>query len=151
MIQNGLTDVNLIDKAVWINNNGIEFGSEGADGGSVFFERNKIIVPTVRLKEFFEKETRIDCLKIDIEGAEVEVIEDCKNELNKVKYLYVEYHSWKQQLQQLDKLLQNLSDNGFRYSIHPIGENMLQPFIQNNPKNAMDIQLDIHAINERLN
>lgn len=146
---NHISQVDLINKAVWINNDGIDFGSEGADGGSIFFENNKIRLPSIRLKELLVKENRIDLLKLDIEGAETNVLNDCKDELNKINYLFVEYHSWKNQPQQLDQLLNNLSESGFRYYLHSIGENLKQPFIQSESSLKMDIQLDIHAINTK--
>lgn len=147
--QNAVSDVELFEKAVWINNNGVSFGSEGADGGSVFFEANKISLPSIRLKELLEKESRIDLLKMDIEGAELDVLLDCKNELKKIDYLFVEYHSWLGNQQQLDLLLKTLSDSGFRYYIHSIGDVLKQPFIDQTFSNGMDVQLDIHAINVR--
>src|SRR3989442_1502451 len=47
--KNSVTNIIAEKKAVWINENGIEFGSEGADGGSVHFSGNKITVPTISL------------------------------------------------------------------------------------------------------
>ncbi len=147
LIENSIFDIQLFDMAVWNSNNGVSFGSEGADGGSVFFKKNKITLPSVRLKELFEKEERIDLLKMDIEGAELEVLLDCKAELKKIKFLFVEYHSWIHNDQELDVLLKMLTDNGFRYYIHSIGEILKQPFIEQGFTNKMDVQLDIHAIN----
>lgn len=145
--QNGIFDVVLFDKAVWKNNDGISFGSQGADGGSIFFEGNKILLPSIRLKDLLSEETHIDLLKIDIEGAELEVLLDCKNELYKIDFLFIEYHSWKKEYQHLDLILKALSDNGFRYFIHSVGEHIQQPFMEHSISGDMDIQLDIHAIN----
>lgn len=147
--QNNATGVNVINKAVWINNDGVSFGSEGADGGSIFFEGNKTVLPSIRLKEVLAAHEQVDLLKIDIEGAEVEVLKDCASELKKVQYLFVEYHSWINSAQQLDELLAVLRNNGFRYYIHQIGETIKAPFVERNFTNGMDIQLDIHAINEK--
>ena len=148
MENNKVSGVELINKAVWNTNDGVSFGSEGADGGSVFYEGNKITLPSIRLKELLEKEAKIELLKIDIEGAELEVLVDCMSELKKVKYLFLEYHSWISSKQQLDVLLKILADNGFRYYIHSIGEVLKQPFVEQQFSNGMDVQLDIHAINE---
>jgi FkbM family methyltransferase len=144
---NNITGVELNESAVWIRNEKLQFGSEGADGGSVFYEGNKITVDAKRLKDLLQAEKSIDLLKMDIEGAEVDVLLDCADELKKVKNLFVEYHSWAANPQELDKLLKLLSDNGFRYYIHSIGEVLKQPFISQRFSNGMDIQLDIHAIN----
>jgi len=146
---NGVKDVNLVNKAVWTNENGIEFGSEGADGGSVFFEGGaKILVPTVSLKKILEQHDSVDMLKIDIEGAEIPVIIDCEEQIRKVKYLFVEYHSLLNSQQQLDKLLSILTANGFRYYINSIGTQAMQPFIKVNAYNGMDVQLNIFAVNQ---
>lgn len=149
MENNQVKDVELVNKAVWNSNDGVSFGQEGADGGSVFFEGNKVTLPSVRLKELLQREEKIDLLKIDIEGAEMEVLNDCQSELKKVQYLFVEYHSWLNQKQELDKLLNILTENGFRYYIHSIGDVLKQPFVEQKFPNGLDVQLDIHAINER--
>ena len=90
---NGAADVVVHQKAVWTHSNGVSFGAEGADGGSVQDGGNTVFVPSVRFKEILQQFDRVDLLKVDIEGAEVEVLSDCSEELHRVKYLYVEYHS----------------------------------------------------------
>jgi FkbM family methyltransferase len=143
---NNITGVQLFDAAVWIDDNGIDFGSEGADGGSVFFDGNKSRVASVRLADLLRAETHVDLLKMDIEGAETIVLSDCRNELSKVRYLFVEYHSWQQNPQELDKLLQVLAESGFRYYIHSIGAHAKQPFIDRHFANGIDVQLNIHGV-----
>jgi FkbM family methyltransferase len=145
--ENKLSGIELNEAAVWINNSGIEFGAEGADGGSVYFDGKKTKVKSVRLAELLEKEKAIDLLKIDIEGAENDVLPDCEPHLKKVKNLFLEYHSWSGNEQQLDTLLAILRRSGFRYTIHSIGGVGKQPFLSLPVKSGMDIQLDIHAVN----
>ncbi|TNE54340.1 MAG: FkbM family methyltransferase [Bacteroidetes bacterium] len=149
--KNQITDVELHRKAVWIDENGVEFGSEGADGGSVFFNGNRQKLESISLKQVLENHEQIDLLKMDIEGAEVQVLDDCRTELHKVRFLFVEYHSWKGQKQELDCLLNVLSENGFRYQIESIGKSVSKPFGEHELSgHPMDVQLDIYAINERL-
>jgi FkbM family methyltransferase len=149
---NNISGVTVHQKAVWKNNDGISFGVEGADGGSVFLEnKNTIKVETIRLKDLLAKQTRVDVLKIDIEGAETEVIKDCNEELKKVKYLFVEYHSFTSKKQELNELLSVLTNNGFRYYIHSIGGQTQQPFMKVDAYNGMDVQLDIYAVNNSIN
>ncbi|HRA60499.1 MAG TPA: FkbM family methyltransferase [Bacteroidia bacterium] len=147
ILANAPTGVELFNSAVWINNDGIEFGSEGADGGSIFFEGNKTKVSSVNLAALLQNEKHIDLLKMDIEGAEMSVLLSCSDQLHKVNYLFVEYHSWQKNEQELHKLLQLLTEKGFRYYIQSIGSETKQPFIRHKFENGMDIQLDIHAIN----
>ena len=46
-------------------------------------------------------------LKIDIEGAEFEVLDDCKNHLNNIENIFIEYHSSNKKPQQLHDILEN--------------------------------------------
>ena len=149
MEANGVKGVQLEEKAVWKDANGIKFGVEGADGGSIFFEGEKSIqIPTIRLRDVPEQYPAVDLLKLDIEGAEVEVIRDCQDQLKKVKFLFIEYHSWIANKQELDVLLACLESNGFRYYIHSIGNQTNKPFLQVDAYNGMDVQLDIYAVNQ---
>jgi FkbM family methyltransferase len=144
--QNNIQDVVVHEKAVWNTNDGVSFGVEGADGGSVFLQAEKQIqLPSIRLKDVLEKYDSIDFLKIDIEGAELEVMKDAESELFKVNHLFVEYHSWVNQPQELDVLLKILTQNGFRYMITSIGAQVNQPYIKVDAYNGMDIQLNIFA------
>lgn len=144
---NGVKNVELYQSAVWTHNDGIEFALEGADGGSVYFEGKKSKVNSVRLADLLAAETSVDLLKLDIEGAENDVLPDIEPQLKKVKNLFLEYHSWASNEQQLDRLLGILTRNGFRYTIHSLGGLGKQPFLNLPAKSGMDIQLDIHAIN----
>jgi len=143
---NNINDVEVISVAVWNDNKGVEFISEGADGSSIFAEGKKTKVASIRLKDFIEKENRIDLLKMDIEGAETEVIRDCKDSLGNVKHLFVEYHSYVNNKQSLDELLKIITDSGFRYFIKP-EQDRKHPFINRLNKNfpQMDLQLNIFA------
>ncbi len=147
LIRNGIDDVEVINKAVWIDDRGIEFGVEGADGGSIYLKKNRIKVETVRLKDLLEKEEKIDLLKIDIEGAELEVLMDCKKSLTNVQRIFIEYHSWSESDQKLSKVLEVLETNSFRYYIEGIRKRK-HPFIIKRDENMdkgqnMDLQLNI--------
>jgi hypothetical protein len=56
----------------------------------------------VRLKEYLDRAGRVDLLKMDIEGAEADVLEDCRGSLGGVQHLFVEYHAYTGQPQRLD-------------------------------------------------
>jgi FkbM family methyltransferase len=146
LARNGAANVELIDKAVWINNDGIEIGLDGADGASINSLKNKKRVQSIRLKDLIENEKMIDFLKIDIEGAEYEVILDCKDSLKKVKNLFIEYHSYADADQKLSEILKVLEDNKFRYFINLVNHREM-PLVNRknkfNPK--MDLQLNIYG------
>jgi len=144
--KNNISNIEIIGKAVWVNNNGVEFSQEGADGSSIFGNKNKVTVPSVRLKNMLDNEEKIDLLKMDIEGAEVEVIKDCNSSLKKAEHIFIEFHSFVNDEQKLSSLLLTLSNNGFRYFIKQEADRK-QPFINRKNKNnpAMDMQLNIYA------
>ncbi|MEO8086128.1 MAG: FkbM family methyltransferase [Bacteroidota bacterium] len=145
--RNHIHGIELFQKAIWTENGRLTFSSEGADGGSlVSGSGKKIEVESVRLKDLLGKEKEVDLLKIDIEGAEVDVINDIREELNKVKLLFVEYHSRPGQPQRLDELCHSISSAGFRYYIRSINSSVKNPFVSEMGVSGMDIQLNIHAI-----
>lgn len=143
---NSLENIEVIEKAVWINDDGIELGLDNADASSIHLEKNKTKVETIRLKNFLEREQKVDMLKIDIEGAEVEVLNDCRDSLNNVQNLFIEYHSYFNRQQKLSEIIRVLETTCFRYFIMQ-PENRSQPFLNRmnkfNPE--MDLQLNIFA------
>lgn len=145
IISSKLQGVTLINKGLSDSEGIINFFSEGADGGRIALEKDgeKIIkINTVKLGEFLDK--NIDMLKIDIEGAELDVLNECKGKLNKVANLFVEYHSFRDKKQELDKLLNILTEAGFRYFIHSPIE-IKTPFVKVLPYAGFDLQLNIFA------
>lgn len=144
--KNNISNVEVIGKAVWINNDGVEISLEGSDGASIYSNTNLIKVSSIRLKDMIEKESKIDVLKMDIEGAEYEVLKDCKNSLSSVENMFIEYHSFTNSNQNLSEILSILEKNNFRYFIKPVNDRKI-PFINRTNKStpAMDLQLNIYA------
>ena len=142
--QQGFTDIEIISKAVWIFNGEIKFYEQGGLSGSIVEENNKgiptVSLPCVRLKDLLTE--NIDFLKIDIEGAEYEVLLDCKDELSCVEYMFVEYHSLLSKPQTLNEILKIISNAGFRYHIQEAYISP-QPFIKIDAVQDMDLQLNI--------
>ena len=148
--KNNICDIQLFNKAVWTENGSVEFGTDGADGGSIFLKtENKIKVQAVRLKDLIAKEREVDMLKIDIEGAETKVIADMSEMLGRVKNLFVEYHSFSNEGQRLDLLLSVLSGNGFRYYMQTVSQRNGSPFINRGDRRTMDMQANIFAYRPR--
>jgi len=141
---NGLTNIEVIEKAIWVNNNDVELSVEGADGSSVYLGENVQKVTSVRLKELLDSESKIDMLKMDIEGAENDVILDCGDSLKVVDNIFIEYHSYTNSKQKLSKLLDVLEKNDFRYFIRNDSDRKM-PLINrtHNSNPSMDLQLNI--------
>ena len=70
-----------------------------------------------RLKKYLNKQ--VDFLKIDIEGAEYEVLIDIKEKLKLVKNIFIEYHSNDLIGIKLNRITQILYEAGFYYYICP--------------------------------
>lgn len=143
---NNAGDIEVIPKAIWITDDGIEFAGDGADGGSILAQGVKQKVDSVRLKSLLDSEERIDFLKMDIEGAETSVIPDCGDSLKKAENIFIEFHSFKGYPQNLKKIIEPLENCGFRYFIKS-EENRKRPFINkaNSQNPDMDLQLNIFA------
>lgn len=141
-----IKDIEVINKAIWVNNDGIEISLEGADAASIYGSENKVRVDSISLNKLMEDEERIEMLKIDIEGAESDVIIDCKENLNKVKHIFIEYHSFLNHSQELEFILKILKEKNFRYFIKQPADRDT-PLINRTNKNypEMDLQLNIFA------
>jgi FkbM family methyltransferase len=143
---NLLVNIEIINKAVWIHNKGIDLGMDDADASSIHLKKNKTKVDSVRLKDYLEKEETVDMLKMDIEGAETEVLKDCRESLYKVKNIFVEFHSFRNEPPELSAVMDVLESAGFRYFIMQ-PENRISPLINhfNKSNPEMDLQLNIFA------
>ena len=138
----GLRNVVLHNVAVWKAQTELEFIVERSWGGRLrkVGEADSVVkVPSVRLRDFLDEP--IEFLKIDIEGAEMEVIRDCHDSLAGVRNLFVEYHSFRNEQQLLGELLTFLAGSGFRYYIKEASRNRL-PFVDR-PQTPMDLQVEI--------
>jgi len=141
-------DVELINKAVWTSETTLEFMAEGSDGGRlVNIEQNakKYQVSTVRLRDYLKEP--IDMLKIDVEGAEIALLKDCVNSLHNVKNLFVEYHSFINGKQELNELIDILTNAGFRLYIQSTNSSP-QPFMERKVYLGMDLLLNIFAFRD---
>ncbi|HEY2582982.1 MAG TPA: FkbM family methyltransferase [Mucilaginibacter sp.] len=91
--------------------------------GSIINERggeNKIEIEGKQLSKFVSKYSKIDVIKIDTEGAEIEIIDDLfENNLLTVadNYLIEFHHNIKNVKTSLSDFLRKFEDSGFEYSI----------------------------------
>lgn len=149
--QFNFNDVDVINAAVWTEDGYMSFLPNDSLGGKLEGGSdlsNSISVRTLRLLPYLERP--VDFLKIDIEGAEVDLLLDIKDSLDKVGLLFVEYHSSVGESQRLDLLLRVLTDSGFRYYIKEAYPAMSHPFLNYSNKNkftqgTFDLQLNIFA------
>lgn len=143
----GYDDIEIYNKALWKEETTLEFAVEGADGGRVAKNddenfNGRVKIPAVCLSNYLSQP--VDFLKLDIEGAETEVIKECADCLHQVNNLFVEYHSFWEQPQTINEILSILKDADFRVSIRSQFASR-QPFVKQPLQLAMDLQLNIFA------
>lgn len=115
-----LKNVTLYKKAVWIKETELVFHSDGGMGGRInnLYKDSSLAVSRVEavdIKPYLKG--NIDFLKLDIEGAEVEVLKNSKKVLKGIKHIFFEYHNDIYTQQALHELLQIMVENGFSYHI----------------------------------
>ena len=143
-------DIELHQVAVWTYNGDVVFACDGADGGclAVYNEfadaKMTARVKAIRLRDLLAEP--IDLLKMDIEGAEVDVLLDCVDRLHLVSRLFVEYHSFHNREQRLDELLQALRATGLRIHMDTSEHGHHQPFIERRMINRKDMHVNIFAV-----
>ena len=140
--QFGITDVDLQQKAVWINNEPLIFAKLGSVSGHFVAKEadNTIRIETIRLKDYLQEP--VDFLKIDIEGPEFDIIKDCRDDLKNVKNIFVEYHSFAENPQMIGELLIYLKEAGFKLYLKEAWENMKNPYMEKKGP-YFDLQLNI--------
>lgn len=143
---NTIRNATLYQNAVWTKNEELEFSDEGGDSGSIYSIANtkKVKVQAIDFLEALHKEEKIDMLKMDIEGAENDVIPHIAPALHKIERIFIEYHSFNNGEQRLDEILLLLRQNKFRYYIRHVN-NRKSPFIDLAKDKEMDMQLNIFA------
>lgn len=142
-----IEDVQLLNKAVWNQEGELSFCPDGADAGHLAYQdlnaaQSSMQVGTLRLRDYLNEE--IDLLKLDIEGAEIEVLRDCQDLLHNVNHLFVEYHSFLGREQHLDEIFSILKKSKFR--IHIKSELVTaNPFTDKFSYAGMDNSLNVFA------
>lgn len=117
---NAAGDVEVESAAVWTSDGEVTFQSEGADSGTVAslageMSGRPVEVRAVRLARWLEAEP-IDLLKLDIEGGEAAVLEDCRAHLANVRALLLEIHEFDPSRRQSPGLRRLLEAAGFEYT-----------------------------------
>jgi len=142
MEQNGFKDVFTYNAAVWIEEGELVFETDGSWGGHIGDVKSSAGVTVKARKLDGLLDERVDFLKIDIEGAESDVIMNSKDLIAKnVEKLFFEWHSLTEQPQRLGEILAFFEKSGFRYHIKE-ASNKSSPFIYK-PIGRMDSQLDV--------
>jgi FkbM family methyltransferase len=122
--RNGLTQVQAVQAAVAAQRGTLRFYSDGKYGSCLADhlptdmpqDWQKYEVPCVKLRDYLMEP--VDFLKMNIEGAEWEVLADSRAQLRRVREMVVEYHHLPGLPRTLHKILGLLQDEGFEYLIN---------------------------------
>jgi FkbM family methyltransferase len=139
---NGFEDVHTYNAAVWIAEGELVFETDGSWGGHIaeHSEAPGLKVKTRSLDSLLGEQ--VDFLKIDIEGAESEVIMHSRDLIAKhVERMFFEWHSIAGEPQRLGEILAFFEKRGFRYHIKE-ASNKPTPFVHR-ACGRMDSQLDV--------
>jgi FkbM family methyltransferase len=133
LVVNGAEDVEVVEAAAWIETGESSFFSEGADANRLIHEDEDVSglvkmtkegkccrVRTVRLADCL-KNGKTDFMKVDIEGAECEVIPDCIPYLANVRSVVIEFHLTNSRPGSLARTLAALAESGFKVSVGSYG------------------------------
>jgi len=117
---NGAAGVDVRDAAVWVGDGSIEFVCEGADSGAIASLGPSVsgplaFVPAVRLRDWLLEP--VDLLKLDIEGAELPVLDDCRDLLHNVRALTIDLHEFNPVKRQTGAIFEVLANAGFLFDM----------------------------------
>lgn len=117
---NGAAHVTVVVAALGANEGTARFARDGRAGGAL--GEGDLEVRVVRLSQYVER--TVDFLKLNIEGAELEVLGELEQagRLRDVRAMVIEYHGWYAGPPALPALLQVLGRNGFRYYLHDLDD-----------------------------
>ena len=123
---NDLTDVRLVQEALAKQEGTLTFYSDGKYGSCLAEHASgdipegwaKYEVPCVRLRDYLTEP--VDFLKINIEGAEWEVLADSEDRLRQAREMVIEYHHLPDLPRTLHKILEMLHRRGFEYLVNDL-------------------------------
>lgn len=141
--------VEVVSSALWIEEGEVTFHVEGADAGRIDAGQSgaapSVTVGAVRLADVLADVGRVDLLKLDVEGAEVDLVLDAKDSLAAVDRVFVEFHSFVARDQRLDELLAVLRAAGFRTFVQSEFVSP-RPFSLSVEDAGMDLRVNIFAV-----
>src|SRR5262249_12608433 len=127
--------------AVWTSGGSVGFICEGSDSGAIpslepAVSGRRVTVPDIRLRDCLTE--RIDLLKVEIEGADLPVLEDCADRLHHVQNITLDLHEFDPAFRQTGRLFEVLTEAGYVFDMTnlvpvPRGVRMTSPFTAASP------------------
>ena len=119
--RNGVAGVQVVNAALGASAGEASFAPDGEAGGAL----NVSGAVRVRVETLSSQlATPVDFLKLNIEGAELDVLREAANagRLQNVRAMVLEYHGWPDGEQRLGAILSLLDTQGYRYTVHDLDE-----------------------------
>jgi FkbM family methyltransferase len=122
-VNNGTERIEVKEAAVWTADGTVEFICEGTDSGAIASLDEPIQgpttpVPSVRLRDWLDEP--VDLLKLDVEGAELPVLDDCRDRLCNVRAMFVELHESNPDRRQTGSVFDLLTAAGFVFDVRAL-------------------------------
>lgn len=131
-----------MNKALWYENCTLSFKTTGLDSGNVD-PSGDIRVEAIALDDLIDECGTVDLLKMDVEGAETNIIINSKK-LNRIKNLYIEIEGNKNSGKNPALIIQKLIDTGFEvyFKCEPAHRSPKEVFAM---KNGIQYYMHIYA------
>lgn len=139
----GLKNITLMQKAIWSHNDGLLFSHEGAMGSSAVAitgggRGTERIVPSTTLENFFHESglSRVDFIKVDIEGGEVAMLESSMEFLRNVQARMIVEPHWIGDEMSTERCRRLLESAGYEIYVRgKVGES--EPLIEAVPRRVV--------------
>lgn len=144
-----LKNIDAKNEAVWNENTYLHFIQDGNMGSKIGDDTsgNTVTIKGTRLKDYINE--NIDFLKLDIEGAEYNVLKDIADNLGYVNNMFIEYHGSFEQNNRLLEIFEIISKARFKIYIKEAASVYDQPFLQKSTKGEYDVQLNIFCFKNK--
>jgi len=121
LTRNGAADVERVHAALWTSTGTLAFHCEGSDSGMIGSLPGAVngrltTVPSLRLRDVIAAGP-VDLLKLDVEGAEDAVLDDCADVLHHVRAIVMDLHEFDPAVRQAPRVLERLTRAGFDYAV----------------------------------
>jgi len=129
---NNIKNVSIYNIGLGKNKERASLYLDDGDGASAKIknEKEQVGIKIEKLSDYISS-APIDLLKMNIEGAEYEVLQDIESKLGSIDQIIMEYHCFYELPQTLGKILEILNRNSFRYAVSSsVGHLPGNPFVR---------------------
>jgi len=144
-----LANVSPIQAAVWNRSGLVPFISNHGMASRLANStlESEEMIRSVRLRDYINDP--VDFLKLDVEGAEYDIITDIEDRLFLVNSMFIEYHGFFNKQNQLTDLLSLLTRAKFTYYLKEAAVNYKTPLYQKEETTHLfDLQLNIFCFRD---